>query len=120
MHPSKCGESFRFSYIILLHLDVLRYNLEIEFFVLQFQLLDYSVPPYSHLSRDERSYDVFSDYFNPIIQLVLFLISSDCFFHIWVVSRGMVSPGFFFVSRVGKNVVLHIYPGIEFWTVPFS
>ena len=45
MHPSKCGESFRFFCILLLRLDVLRCNLEIELFVFRFQLSALSVPP---------------------------------------------------------------------------
>ena len=37
------------------------------------------------------------------------MISSDCFTHIWVLSRGMVSPAVVLVSPVGKNVVLRVH-----------
>ena len=41
-------------------------------------------------------------------QMVTFLIEYDCYPNIWVVSRGMVSPGGFFFG-VGMNVVLHVH-----------
>ena len=37
------------------------------------------------------------------------MIASDCFFCGWVVSRGMVSHGIFWVFSDGKNVVLQIH-----------
>ena len=46
MHPSKCGESFQYFFILLLHMDALRCNLEIELFILRFQLSAlYVLPP---------------------------------------------------------------------------
>ena len=53
--------------------------------------------------------EVFSDYFHPIIQLVLFLIASDCSYHKRVVARGIVSPAVVLVSCVGKHVVLRVH-----------
>ena len=44
-----------------------------------------------------------------MFHLVIFMIVSDCFFHIRVVSRGMVSPAVFLVSCVGNIVVLHVH-----------
>ena len=37
------------------------------------------------------------------------MIASDCFFRMWVVSRGMVSPGVVLVYRFGSNVVLRVH-----------
>ena len=53
--------------------------------------------------------EVFSDYFHPILQLVLFMIAYDCSFRKLVVSRGMVSPAEELVSRYGKHVVLRVH-----------
>ena len=45
MHLNLCGESFRFFCILLLCMDMLRCNLKIDLYVLQFLLLDFSIPP---------------------------------------------------------------------------
>ena len=106
MHWSIFVESSRFFCILLLRLYVLRCNIEIEGFVLRFQLSDFSAPPPGSLGPSTLwglwlwhniiiflvFYEVFSDYTHTIIQLVLFLIAYDCSFHKLVVSRGMVSP----------------------------
>ena len=87
-------------------MDVLRCNLEIELFVLRFQLSDLSTQPPASLlpstlwglwiCRNIRIlllfYEVFSGYVHPIIQLVLFLTEYDFSFSKRVVSRGVVSP----------------------------
>ena len=62
--------------------------------------------------------EVFSDYFHQILQLLLFMIGSDFYFHKRVVSRGMVSPAVVLVSRVGKHVVLRVHI-LEFKVGPF-
>ena len=42
------------------------------------------------------------------------------FFHIWVVSRGMVIPGVFFCFCWNECSDARTYPVIEIWTVTFS
>ena len=106
MNWSIWGESFQFFCILLLCLDMLRCNLEIESFVLQFQLSALSSPSSGSLGPSTLwdiwlwhnirvfllFYEVFSDYIHPIIQLVIFMIAYDYSFYKRVVSRGMVSP----------------------------
>ena len=96
MHRSICGESFRFFFILLLRLDMLRCNLKTEWFV----------------------YEVFSYYIYPILQLVIFLVASDCYFRKLFVSRGMVSPEIVSFFCVGNNVVLRVH-NLELKVVPF-
>ena len=123
MHPNICGESFRFFCIVLMRLDFLRCNFKIELFFLRFWLLALSVPPpvslvpptlwciwlYHNIGIFQQKFWSLFDYFHPIIQLVIFLIAYDCFPHRWVVSRGLVITGVFWVFCVGKNVVLHVH-----------
>ena len=135
MHQSICGESFRFFCIILLYLDVLCCNLEIELSVLWFQLSALSAPLPGSLGpsalwvlwiwHNIRIFllfsDVFSDYIHPIIQLVVFLIASDCFFHKPLCVQGYGE----FCGCLGFSCwkvcsAARTYPGIESWTVPFS
>ena len=109
--------------ILLLRLDVLRYILENELFVLLFQSSALSLPLTGSLGTSTlwglylyhnimiflQFFEVVSDYFYPIIQLVIFLIASYFSFHKRVVSRVMVSPGVVYASRVGKYVVLCVH-----------
>ena len=123
MHWRRCGQTFRFFYMMLLCLNVLRCNLENEWLFLRFQFSSLSAPlPGSlgpstlwglwlkHNIRIPPQFSqVFSDYFNPNLQLVLFMIASDYYFHKRFVSRGMVSPAVVLVSRVVSNVMLLIH-----------
>ena len=108
---------------MLLHMDVSRCNLKIELFISRFQFLDlYITPPVSlvpsvflglwiqhNIVNFQQCFGVFFDYFHPLIQLVLFLIATNCFTHIWVVSRGMERPRILCVFCVGNNVVLRLH-----------
>ena len=134
IHRSICGESFRCFCILLLRLDLLRCISEIEWFVLRFQLFAFyvllpgSLVPsilwglwlWHNIITFLLFSEVFSDFIHPIIQLVIFLTSYDCYFHKRVVSRGMVSPAVVSVSFVVKNVVLRIHIlALEVWPFIF-
>ena len=120
LHPNICGESFRFFCIMLLHLYVSICKLKIELFISQFQLLDLSIPlPVSLVLWSLWgiwTYNNIGIFQNISGVFLLFSLNSSAsdfsegiwfFFHIWIVSRGAVSPVVFFVC-VGINVVLHV------------
>ena len=99
---------------MLLRLDVSRCNKKKRVIFLRFCLLDLSVLTpvilvpstlwsqwiYHNTGMYQQFERVFFEYFHPILQLVISLIASDCFPHIWIVARGMVITVVFWVFRV--------------------
>ena len=107
-HRSICGESFHFFCILLLRLDVLRCNLEIEWFVLRFQFSALSAPPLGSLGPS-KLWGIWL-WHNIIISLLFseVLLFSWCFFwqYLIVLSINRLCPGLWRVLRLFRFIVL--------------
>ena len=110
MHLNICGESFRLFYIMLLRLDVSCCNLRSDLSTFWILLFVFSVPPtvilvpltlwglliFNNTWIFRNFSGVVFDRVHTILQLVISLITSDCFF-IDGLCPGMVNPVAFWI-----------------------